>query len=210
MRVPPYIALRYRKEETPVYSGRQPAARPPLRSLFCLGVYVVIPGTGIHFGFKGFYFFAEQGEIDYLINAATGGERAVGPFMEMDMDGFQGSFAKLWGYTHSVRIGGAYLADDGAIVLISGYPARRCGPGMIAISTVGNAVEGFVRALAPEIAPKRINLVSPGLIDTPMFVQKGEDRTALFQEATKNHLIPRAGTPEEVASAVMFLLENQF
>ncbi len=154
--------------------------------------------------------FAKQGPFDFLINAATGGERAVGPFMEMDLDGFQQSFAKLWGYVNAVRLGVPHVVERGAIVLISGSPARRCRPGMSAISTVGNAVEGFVRAVAPEIAPKRINAVSPGLIDTPMFPAQGAHRERFFKEATHGNLIPRAGTPDEVASAVLFLLENQF
>jgi len=93
--------------------------------------------------------FAELAPLDILVCAATGGDRAIGPFLEMDLDGFQGSFDKLWGYTNAVRIGAAHLADDAAIVLVSGYPARKCQPGMSAISSVGNAVEGFVRAIAP-------------------------------------------------------------
>lgn len=62
---------------------------------------------------------------DILVNAATGGTRAVGPFLQMDMDGYQASFAKLWGYTNVVRFGAEHLANDGAIVLVSGSPARR-------------------------------------------------------------------------------------
>lgn len=90
--------------------------------------------------------FAAQAPFDILVNAATGGARATGPFLEMDLDGFQGSFRKLWGYVNSVRLGASHLTEDGCIVLVSGSPARKCGPGMSAISTVGNAVEGFVRA----------------------------------------------------------------
>ena len=154
--------------------------------------------------------FERYAPFNFLVNTATGGARARGPFMEMDLDAFQGSFAKLWGYTNSVRLGVAHLKEDGAIVLLSGAPARKCRPGNIAISTVGNAVEGFVRGIAPELAPRRINLVSPGIIDTPMFAAQGDARTTLFNNSTAKNLIPRAGKPEEVASAIMFVLENQF
>ena len=75
---------------------------------------------------------------------------------------FNSPFAKLWGYVNAVRLGVPHVVERGAIVLISGSPARRCRPGMSTISTVGNAVEGFVRAIAPEIAPKRINVSRPG------------------------------------------------
>lgn len=154
--------------------------------------------------------FAELAPFDILINAATGGARATGPFLQMDLDGFQGSFRKLWGYVNSVRLGAGHLTDDGCIVLVSGSPARKCRPGMSAISTVGNAVEGFVRAVATEIAPRRINAVSPGVIDTPMFPVSGDARTQLLEQATRANLIPRAGQADEVAMAIQFVVENGF
>ncbi|MFT5657819.1 MAG: NAD(P)-dependent dehydrogenase (short-subunit alcohol dehydrogenase family) [Gammaproteobacteria bacterium] len=154
--------------------------------------------------------FERHTGFDFLVNAATGGARAIGPFLEMDLDAFQGSFAKLWGYTNTVRLGAPHMAKDGAIVLLSGYPARKTKPGSIAIGTVGNAVEGFVKLAASDIKPLRINAVCPGLIDTPMFTQQGEARESFMSETTRDHLIPRAGRPEEVAAAAIFLLENQF
>lgn len=154
--------------------------------------------------------FAEEAPYDILVNCATGGERASGPFLEMDLDGFQLSFRKLWGYTNSVRLGTQYLPEDGAIVLVSGFPARKSNPGSSAISTVGNAVEGFVRAIAPEIAPRRINIVCPGIIDTPMFPLEGDNRETMLQRATSRMLIPRPGTADEVASAILFSIQNDY
>jgi len=154
--------------------------------------------------------FAALAPFDILVNAATGGERATGPFLKMDLDGFQGSFRKLWGYVNSVRLGAEHLTPDGCIVLVSGSPARKCNPGMAAISTVGNAVEGFARAVAPELAPRRINVVSPGIIDTPMFPVQGDARAQFLAGATANTLLKRAGTPDEVAMGILFVIENDF
>ena len=154
--------------------------------------------------------FEEHAGFHILVNAATGGERASGPFLQMDLDGFQGSFRKLWGYTNSVRLGAPKMADDGAIVLVSGYPAKKANPGAAALSTVGNAVEGFARAVAPELAPRRINVVSPGVIDTPMFAAQGDARAQFLNAATRNMLIKRAGTADEVASAILFALQNDY
>ena len=154
--------------------------------------------------------FAEHAGFHILVNAATGGERASGPFLQMDLDGFQGSFRKLWGYVNSVRLGAPHMAEDGAIVLVSGFPAKKANPGASALSTVGNAVEGFARAVAAEIAPRRINVVSPGIIDTPMFAAEGEARRELLANATRNILIKRAGTADEVASAILFALQNDY
>lgn len=154
--------------------------------------------------------FAEEAPYDILVTAATGGARAAGPFLEMDMDGYQGSFAKLWGYANVVRFGAGALADDGAIVLVSGSPARKCRPGQVAISSVGGAVEALARAVAPEIAPKRLNVVSPGVINTPMFGPESDKRDEMVANATAKNLIPRAGKPDEVAQAILFVIQNDF
>ncbi len=154
--------------------------------------------------------FEKHHGFDFLVNAATGGSRAIGPLLEMDLDGFQNSFAKLWGYVNSVRLGVPHMSPNGAVVLVSGYPARKWRAGTIAIGSVGGSVEAFTKLSANEIAPVRINGVSPGLIDTPMSPLEGEKRRKYYSEGTEKHLIPRAGTAEEVASAIMFLLENEF
>ena len=154
--------------------------------------------------------FQAEGPFDILISAATGGSRAAGPFLTMDMAGFQGSFDKLWGYTNVVRFGAEHLSEHGSIVLVSGAPARRAKPGQAAIAAVGGAVEQFSRAIASELAPRRINVVSPGVIDTPMFGNDAEARGKMLVGATGKNLIPRAGTPDEVAKAIVFAVENDF
>ena len=154
--------------------------------------------------------FEKHDGFDFLVNAATGGPRAVGPFLEMDLDGFQGSFAKLWGYVNSVRLGAPHMAPDGAIVLYSGYPARKWRPGVLAIGTVGGGVEAFVRHAACEIKPIRINAVCPGLIDTPMSPLEGDVRKAYYDKGSAEHMIPRAGTAAECAAGAVFLLQNDF
>ena len=154
--------------------------------------------------------FAAHAPFDVLISAATGGERAAGPFLQMDLAGYRASFDKLWGYTNVVRLGAEYLSDDGNIVLVSGAPARRAKPGQAAIASVGGAVEQFVRAVTAELAPNRINVVSPGVIDTPMFGNDADARAQMLGGATAKNLIPRAGTPEEVAEGIMFVVKNGF
>lgn len=153
---------------------------------------------------------AECAPYDILISAATGGERAVGPFMDMDMKGFRASFDKLWGYANVVRYGTQHLNEGGAITLVSGTPARRTKPGQAAIGSVGGGVEAFVRAVAKEIAPIRLNVVSPGQIDTPMVALEGEAREAFYKKQTEKQLLPRAGTADEVAEGILFTITNDF
>lgn len=154
--------------------------------------------------------FSSQAGFDYLVCTATGGGRAIGPFMEMDMDGFQMSFAKLWGYANAARFGVPHMSESGCVVLVSGSPAKKCKPGYVALSCVGAAVENLVLALAKEIAPRRCVGVSPGLIDTPMFDGKGDGKAAFLAKATASNPVPRAGTAEEVAAGIVFALENPF
>lgn len=154
--------------------------------------------------------FREHAPFDILISAATGGRRAMGPFLEMDMDGYKASFDKLWGYANVVRHGTKHLGRDGTIVLVSGSPARKCRPGQVSLSSVSASVEALVRAVAPEIAPRRINVVAPGSIDTPMVALKGLERETFYSNVTAKNLIPRAGQPEEVAQAIVFLVQNDF
>ena len=149
--------------------------------------------------------------FDILVSAATGGTRAMGPFLEMDMDGYKASFDKLWGYANVLRYGAAHVTDGGSITLVSGAPARNCKPGQVALSSVGSAVEALVRAVAKETAPRiRVKVVSPGTIDTPMVALKGEERNALYSQMTQANLVPRAGTANEVAAGLMFVISNGF
>ena len=153
----------------------------------------------------------ELSPIDILVTAATGGERAYGPFLEMDLDGYKASFDKLWGYANVVRFGAKHVSDGGSITLVSGAPARNCQPGQVALSSVGGAVEAMMRAVAREVAPRiRVNAVSPGTIDTPMVIVQGAEREELYRKTTKNNLIPRAGTADEVAQGIMFVIKNKF
>ena len=149
--------------------------------------------------------------FDILVSAATGGSRAIGPFLEMDIEGFKSSFDKLWGYANVVRYGAKHVTDGGSITLVSGAPARNCRPGQIALSSVGGAVEAMTRAVAREVAPRiRVNVVSPGTIDTPMVALEGAERDALYEKMTAGNLIPRAGAADEVAEGLMFVITNDF
>jgi len=156
------------------------------------------------------HLFQECAPFDILVSAATGGMRSIGPLLEMDMDGYQASFDKLWGYANVVRFGTEHMSEDGTIVLVSGAPARRAKPGQVSLASVGGAIEAFVRTVAPEIAPRRLNVVSPGFIDTPIVPLKGVEREALYAKNTATHAIPRAGTAEEVAQGILFLIQNDF
>ncbi len=94
--------------------------------------------------------------------------------------------------------------------IVGRAPARKTKPGQVAIGSVGGSVEALVRAVAPEIAPRRLNVVAPGTIDTPMVATEGDARKEFYKNATAKNVIPRAGTADEVAQGIVFMVENDF
>ena len=61
-----------------------------------------------------------------------------------------------------------------------------------------------------ELAPKRVNVVSPGIIDTALFDWMGEEKDERVAAMTQGQLVPRIGKPQEVASAVIYLMQNGY
>ncbi|MEQ8408560.1 MAG: SDR family oxidoreductase [Gammaproteobacteria bacterium] len=154
--------------------------------------------------------FEEVGTIDHLVSAAVGGERTLKPFLEQTDEQFKAAYDKLWGYCKVVRTGAPYLAADGAVTLVSGSPARKIKPAQSPLSCVGASVENLVRCLAVEMAPIRVNVVSPGTVDTAMFDFMGDEKEANLNAMTTTHLIKRPGTSDEVAQGLLFVMNNNF
>lgn len=154
--------------------------------------------------------FNTAGRIDHLVSAATGGTRTLKPFVEQTEEQFQAAFGKLWGYAKVARLGAPFVATDGSITFVSGAPARRFKPNMSALSCVGGAVENMVRCLAVELSPVRVNVVSPGIIDTALFDWMGAEKNERVAAMTQGQLVRRIGRPEEVASALIYLMLNGY
>ena len=154
--------------------------------------------------------FTRVGKIDHLVSAATGASRTLKPFIEQTDEQFQEAFGKLWGYSKVVRCGVPFMSQEGSITLVSGAPARKLKANSSVLSCVGAAVENLVRCLAIELAPIRVNVVSPGIIDTALFDGLGDKRDAAVAGMVKGQLIERVGRPEEVASALIYLMHNGY
>lgn len=96
---------------------------------------------------------------------------------------------------------------EGAIVTVSSVAAQRPGRGQSNYAASKGAIEAFTRALAVELAPRRVrvNAVAPGLIETDM---TKELRSLAPEELQRRILLKRLGTPEEVAKVIAFLCGN--
>lgn len=152
----------------------------------------------------------EIGPLDHVVAAATGADRTMAPFMDQTDEQFREAFNKFWGYCNIVRQAVPSLVESGSITLVSGVPARKCNPGMSSVSCTGAAVEALVRALALELAPLRVNVVAPGIIDTGMFDRFGDKKAEVLAQMGKSMPLGRVGRAEEVASAIIQTLVNTY
>jgi NAD(P)-dependent dehydrogenase (short-subunit alcohol dehydrogenase family) len=96
-------------------------------------------------------------------------------------------------------------------VLTHGIAGARPQAGWAVSAAVCGAMEAMMRALAVELAPVRVNAVSPGFVRTPLWNPIPEpEREALFREAGKKLLTKRVGEAREIAEAYCYLMENAF
>ncbi len=155
-------------------------------------------------------FFAEVGKFDHL--TTPGSTIHGGPFLTLDSASARADFqSKFWGQYLAAKYGAPLVRPGGSMVFFSGIWSQRPPAGAAAIAAINGAIEALARALAVELAPIRVNAVSPGLVDTPIFAgmppARREEMFRAFSEAAP---VKRVGRPEDVAAAVLYLMGNSF
>jgi NAD(P)-dependent dehydrogenase (short-subunit alcohol dehydrogenase family) len=148
------------------------------------------------------------GPIDHLVVA--GSSTSPGSVGSIEVAAARAAFdSKFWGAFHAVRH--ARFNAGGSVVLFSGIFSRRPSPGYSTLAAVNGAVEAFGRALALELAPIRVNVVSPGLTDTPAYAALPEGQRQGYFAAVAGRLpVKRVGRPADIAAAVLHLLTNGY
>lgn len=117
--------------------------------------------------------------------------------------------SKLLAALHVARY--ARFDPAGSLTFVTGVASERPSPGGAAIAAVNGAVNALARALALELAPLRVNALSPGWVDTPLWdATPGLDKSRAFESHARRLPVGRVGRPEEVAHAARFLMENGF
>ncbi len=103
------------------------------------------------------------------------------------------------------------MPEDGSFVFFSGSSARKPTAGMLAVGATNGAVDVVTRTLAVELAPIRVNAISPGTIDTGAYDALGEQKKAdLFAAREATSPVRRIGQPSDIAEAAVFALTNTF
>jgi NAD(P)-dependent dehydrogenase (short-subunit alcohol dehydrogenase family) len=156
-------------------------------------------------------FYAHAGTIDDLVITVTrrGG---AGPATALADDDLLGAFdGKTVAHLRALSLALPTLADDGSVTLVTAGSAQSALPGTAGLAAVNGALEAAVAPLARELAPRRVNAVSPGVIETGWWDEIPEDeRRATFETFAQRAPVQRNGRPEDVAAAITALIENTF
>ncbi|MBY0252427.1 MAG: SDR family oxidoreductase [Methylobacterium organophilum] len=154
---------------------------------------------------------ADIPRVDHL--ALLAGTFVAGKIREAEVDHLKRAFdERIWAAVHALRALGDRLAGDGSVTLISGALADRpSAQGTAVLAAASAAMEAFARGLALELAPVRVNALSPGTTDTPLLARTlGAHRDAYVAGLTERLPQRRLGTAEEAGAAVVFLMGNGF
>ncbi|NEW05075.1 SDR family oxidoreductase [Paenibacillus sp. SYP-B3998] len=155
-------------------------------------------------------FFETVGSFDHLVVSAA--ETSGGPFLETETAKARQLFEnKFWGQYYATKYGTPHISKNGSITLFSGVVAYKSMIGSSTLGAVNAAVSNLGQTLALELAPIRVNVVSPGIINTPSRSKMPEEARNQFYDAIANKLpVKRVGRAEDVAQSVLYLIQNGF
>ncbi|RUS48913.1 SDR family oxidoreductase [Cohnella sp. AR92] len=155
-------------------------------------------------------FFEKVGRFDHLVVSAA--ETSGGSFLQTESAQARRLFEnKFWGQYYAAKYGAAQISLSGSITLFSGVVAYKAMVGSSALGAVNAAISNLGQTLALELAPIRVNVVSPGIIDTPSRSKMPEEARSQFYETVAGKLpVRRVGRAEDVAQSVLYLLQNSF
>jgi NAD(P)-dependent dehydrogenase (short-subunit alcohol dehydrogenase family) len=156
--------------------------------------------------------FRESGPIDHIVSTAADIEGAYQLLPSIELAAAQRVVeSKFYGPLLLAKYGAAHLPPSGSITYTSGIAAYRPAARGSVVAAVNAALEGLVRALAVELAPIRINAVSPGWVDTPIWsFVAGDAKQAMLEAMAERLPAGRVGQPEDIADAIRFLIGNGF
>lgn len=155
-------------------------------------------------------FFDRLGSIDHLFISAA--SYTLGPIDRIGDEDAESPFrSKFWGQYWAVRDALPHLTPDGSVTLMAGAAGARPVKGIPAYIACNSAIEGLGRALAVDLSPIRVNVVSPGTIDGNLWRQRPDEiREAAFAGFREISTVGRPGTEDEVADCVLFFMKNGF
>ena len=152
--------------------------------------------------------FRAVGPADHVVVSAA--QLRTGPFKTVATEDVRPTLeGKLWGAWRCARA--AEIKAGGSLTLVSGFLSIRPRPNSAIVSVANGALESLARALALELAPVRVNCVSPGIIDTPIRAAMPEAaRNEMLSKAAASLPVRRVGLGADVAQQILAFMTNGF
>lgn len=156
-------------------------------------------------------FFQSLGPVDHVVVTA-GSQAPAGPLADLSLEAAQAAFdVKFWGSLRVAQAAARRLRSGGSLTLTSGFLSRRAVPGTLVKTAMNAGLEAVAKVLARELAPLRVNVVSPGLTDTEAYAAlTPEARSAMLDRAARSLPAGRTGRPEDVAQGYLLAIDNPF
>jgi NAD(P)-dependent dehydrogenase (short-subunit alcohol dehydrogenase family) len=157
-------------------------------------------------------FFEDVAELDHLVVTAAPAPGSWGVFLEQGLAEARSYLdGKFFGSWLAARYAAPRLRPGGSITLLTGAAAVRPGPGMAIVAASFAAVEALAKGLAIDLAPLRVNVLRPGLVDSDMWSfldDAGRDK--LRDSAARDLPVGRIGTIEDLGRAAVFLMTSGY
>jgi NAD(P)-dependent dehydrogenase (short-subunit alcohol dehydrogenase family) len=152
--------------------------------------------------------FRRCGAVDHVV--VTAAQLKTGPFKTVAMEDVRSTLeGKLWGAWRVARC--ADIRAGGSLTLVSGFLSIRPRPNSAIVSVANGALESLTRALALELAPVRVNCVSPGIIDTPIRAAMPEAaRNDMLAKTAASLPVGRVGVGEDIARQILAFMTIGF
>lgn len=157
------------------------------------------------------FFAASTEPIDHLVLALSGAAGS-GPIAGLDLDDLAAGFAgKFWPFVRVLQAALPRLSANSSVTFVTAASAGAAFAGTAGLAAINGALQAMVAPLAVELAPIRVNAVSPGVIDTPWWEAiPSEARAELFTGISAATPVGRVGRAGEVADVIRLFVGNGF
>ena len=149
--------------------------------------------------------FEDAGDLDVVVN--TAGYSTLGLITDLAAEDFRGVIdVCLNGAFLVIKHAAPRLQEGGALVSISSLNGRQPAAAMSAYCAAKAGLSMLTQVAALELAPLgiRVNAVAPGFVYTPL-TEPAAQIPGVVEEYVENTPLGRAGTPADIADAVLFL-----
>ena len=154
--------------------------------------------------------FAKLGAFDHLVFTA-GESLYLQDLAATDLNQARRAFDLRYWAVAAVKYGSKSIRKGGSIVLTTGVAGQRPPKGWVIAASVCGTIEALTRALALELAPIRVNAVSPGVVRTNLWQNMPVvEREDMYESVGKSLPVGRVGEPHDIAQAYLFLMQEGF